>query len=58
MTTGFDQLKRVLGSHVQYVTGSVYTLSPQELGTFDVILFFGVLYHLRYPLLAIDRPRV
>jgi tRNA (mo5U34)-methyltransferase len=35
----------------------VYDLAPEKLGTFDVILFFGVLYHLRYPLLAIDRLR-
>jgi tRNA (mo5U34)-methyltransferase len=55
--TGFDRMKRLLGSKVHYVNGSVYTISPGELGTFDVILFFGVLYHLRYPLLAMDRLR-
>ena len=26
-------------------------------GTFDVVVFAGVLYHLRYPLLALDRIR-
>jgi len=55
--TGFYRLKEALGSKVQYVTGSAYSLSPKELGTFDVVLFLGVLYHLRYPLLAIDRLR-
>ena len=55
--TGFDRLKQLLGSKVRYINESVYTLSPRELGTFDVILFFGVLYHLRYPLLAVDRLR-
>jgi tRNA (mo5U34)-methyltransferase len=55
--TGFDRLHRQLGSRVRYVNGSAYALSPHELGTFDVILFLGVLYHLRYPLLAIDRLR-
>jgi tRNA (mo5U34)-methyltransferase len=55
--TGFDRLKRLLGSRVRYVNGSVYALSPCQFGTFDVILFLGVLYHLRYPLLAIDRLR-
>jgi tRNA (mo5U34)-methyltransferase len=54
---GFNRLKKLLGSKVEYVTGSVYTLSPRDLGTFDVILFLGVLYHLRYPLLALDRLR-
>jgi tRNA (mo5U34)-methyltransferase len=55
--TGFTRLKELLGSHVKYVQGSVYALAPAELGAFDLILFFGVLYHLRYPLLAIDRIR-
>ena len=55
--TGFNRLKQVLDSKVQYVNGSVYTLSPQQLGMFNVILFLGVLYHLRYPLLAVDRIR-
>src|SRR5712691_5486106 len=55
--TGFRRLKAALGSKVEYVQGSVYSLSPEKFGTFDLILFFGVLYHLRYPLLAIDRMR-
>jgi len=50
-------LKALLGSRVEYVQGSAYSLSPERLGRFDLILFFGVLYHLRYPLLAIDRIR-
>ncbi len=53
--TGFTALKEYLGSRVEYVEDSVYSLSEQTLGTFDVVLFFGVLYHLRYPLLAFDR---
>lgn len=55
--SGFNRLKSLLNSKVSYVEGSVYALSPEKLGFFDVILFFGVLYHLRYPLLAIDRLR-
>lgn len=55
--SGFNRLKQILGSRVTYVTGSAYSLAPRQLGTFDVILFLGVLYHLRYPLLAIDRLR-
>lgn len=56
-TNGFNRLKQLIGSKVRYIEGSVYTLSSKELGKFDIILFFGVLYHLRYPLLAIDRLR-
>ncbi len=34
---------------------SVYDVSPESLGTFDIVLFFGTLYHLRHPLLALDK---
>jgi tRNA (mo5U34)-methyltransferase len=54
---GFTRLKELLCSRVKYVQGSVYSLAPEVVGEFDLILFFGVLYHLRYPLLAIDRIR-
>jgi tRNA (mo5U34)-methyltransferase len=55
--TGFDVAKRILGSRVEYVRANVYDLRPEELGHFDVVLFLGVLYHLRHPLLALDRLR-
>ncbi len=56
-STGFCALAQALGSEVQWVAGSVYDLHPDVHGTFDVVIFFGVLYHLRYPLLGIDRIR-
>jgi tRNA (mo5U34)-methyltransferase len=56
-TTGFNRIKAVLGSSARYVRGSVYNLSALDLGKFDLILFFGVLYHLRYPILALDQIR-
>lgn len=34
---------------------SVYDVRPELLGNFDVVFFFGTLYHLRHPLLALDR---
>jgi tRNA (mo5U34)-methyltransferase len=55
--TGFLAARTILGSSVEYVQANVYTLSPEQLGSFDVILFLGVLYHLRHPLLALDRLR-
>lgn len=54
---GFATAKTLLESNADYVQGSVYDLSPEVVGTFDVVFFFGVLYHLRYPLLALDRIR-
>jgi tRNA (mo5U34)-methyltransferase len=55
--TGFLASRKILGSSVEYVQANVYTLEPDQLGSFDVILFLGVLYHLRHPLLALDRLR-
>lgn len=52
---GFGTAHELLKSKVEYVVGSVYDLSPETHGTFDVVTFFGVLYHLRHPLLALDR---
>lgn len=35
---------------------TVYDVTPQLLGgSFDVVFFFGTIYHLRHPLLALDR---
>lgn len=33
----------------------VMELSPDRIGMFDVVLFLGVLYHLKHPLLALER---
>ena len=52
---GFALAHELSGSKAEYVIGSVYDLSPETHGTFDVVLFFGVLYHLRHPLLALDK---
>jgi len=53
---GFDRTRAFLGSSVEYQERSLYTLS--ELGeTFDIVLFWGVLYHLRHPLLGLDNLR-
>ncbi len=34
---------------------TVYELSREVLGSFDIVFFFGTIYHLRYPLLALDK---
>ena len=36
---------------------NVYDLEPKRLGTFDLVLFYGVFYHLRHPQLALERIR-
>ncbi|HUV39451.1 MAG TPA: class I SAM-dependent methyltransferase, partial [Planctomycetota bacterium] len=55
--TGFGVASRVLGSRVKYLVENVYNLSPEVHGVFDVVLFLDVIYHLRNPLLAMDRVR-
>jgi len=53
----FDLCRDALGyteEQCQRHEMSVYQVSPEVLGTFDVVFFFGTLYHLRYPLLALD----
>jgi tRNA (mo5U34)-methyltransferase len=34
---------------------SVYSISEEAVGRFDVVLFFGTLYHLKHPLLGLER---
>lgn len=52
---GFLMARDALGSRVEDVDIDVMDLSPERIGTFDVVLFLGVLYHLRHPLLALER---
>lgn len=52
---GFFLAHEALRSRVQFHELSVYQLSRAELGKFDIVLFLGVLYHLRHPLLALER---
>lgn len=43
----------VLGLDVEFLPLSVYDIAELE-ETFDLVLFMGVFYHLRHPLLALD----
>jgi tRNA (mo5U34)-methyltransferase len=52
---GFRCAREILGSRVEDVDLDVMDISAERLGTFDVVLFLGVLYHLRHPLLALER---
>jgi tRNA (mo5U34)-methyltransferase len=56
-TFGFNATAELLGSDVEYLTGSVYELESVLGERFDLVFFFGVLYHLRHPLLALDQVR-
>ncbi|OGR36616.1 MAG: hypothetical protein A2051_08345 [Desulfovibrionales bacterium GWA2_65_9] len=51
--SGFDVMRRVNNLDARHICANVYTLNPAEHGTFDVVTFFGVYYHLKDPLLAL-----
>lgn len=51
----FFKAHSALKSNVAFREMSVYELSRKQLGTFEVVLFLGVLYHLRHPLLGLER---
>jgi len=51
----FGICAEALGSSILPQVMSVYDLDPQELGTFDLVMFFGLLYHLPNPLLGIEK---
>ena len=50
----FELAREALGSKVEDVEVRVDELSPERVGTFDLVLFAGVLYHLRDPLPALE----
>jgi len=50
--TGFPIAAQLLGSRVAFRQANIYHLTPGELGTFDLILFLGLLYHLPDPIRA------
>ncbi len=51
----FHQAKTMLNSRVEYRQMDMYELTPERVGRFDIVLFLGVLYHLKHPLLALER---
>jgi tRNA (mo5U34)-methyltransferase len=52
---GFNLARQALGSLVEDKDIDVLELSPQAVGSFDIVLFLGILYHMKHPLLALER---
>ena len=52
---GFFLAHEVLDSKAEFHHTNVYDLHPDTLGMFDIVFFFGVYYHLKNPLLALER---
>ena len=53
--SGFSVLKSLLRAKAEHVRASIYDLSPRKAGKFDYICFQGVHYHLKHPILALER---
>jgi len=53
--SGFNVAHESLQSRVEFLKSDLFDLDAQQIGQFDVVLFLGVLYHLRHPLLALER---
>jgi tRNA (mo5U34)-methyltransferase len=54
---GFDLAHDVLESKVEAVVADFMSTDLVKLGSFDVVLFLGVLYHLKDPIGALERLR-
>jgi tRNA (mo5U34)-methyltransferase len=52
--SGFNVMRRVCNLDAGHICANVYNLNPAEHGTYDLVTFFGVYYHLRDPLLALS----
>ena len=52
--TRFRVARELLGSKVEYRIADICRISSRDIGRFDIVLFFGVLYHLKHPLLALE----
>ncbi|MGA2880475.1 MAG: class I SAM-dependent methyltransferase [Bryobacteraceae bacterium] len=53
--TRFLAARKLMGSKVEHVVEDICRLTPERVGYFDIVLFFGVLYHVKHPLLALER---
>jgi len=51
----FREMHSIYRSKVDYRILDMYELTPDRIGRFDVVLFMGVLYHLKHPLLGLER---
>lgn len=53
----FNIVKAARQSNANAFLMNVYDLEPKRLGTFDLVLFYGVFYHLKHPQLALEKIR-
>jgi len=54
-STAFNNAMKIAEVSPTYIQSSVYELPYLDLPRFDYVLFFGVFYHLKHPVLALRR---
>jgi tRNA (mo5U34)-methyltransferase len=54
---GFELAAAALGSKVEPLVADFQTVDLDEVGQFDVVLYLGVLYHMKEPLTCLERVR-
>jgi len=55
--TIFNAARTILNAQVNYIRGNVYDLTEKTHGKYNIVLFTGVYYHLKNPVLALQRIR-
>src|SRR5215467_7592359 len=55
--TVFNAVREIKNSSAKYVRCGVYDALPEALGTYHIVLFPGVYYHLKNPVLSFQRIR-
>ena len=53
----FNMVKEARNSNATAFLTNVYDLDPSKLGTFDLVLCYGLLYHLKHPQYALEKVR-
>lgn len=54
---GFAAMEAIAGVEIRYIQMNLYDMPSHDLGTFDIVLFMGVLYHLPDMLRALHAVR-
>ncbi len=52
--TRFLVARELLGSKVEYQIADICRVTPKDIGRFDIVLFLGVLYHVKHPMRALE----
>jgi len=52
---GFDLAHKWFNSKVKTIEMDVIDICPEKTGQYDIVFFFAVLYHMKHPLLALEK---